>query len=112
MRLFKRKISERMLDDAVQSVMKQHASLVVLKPEGRGGVAVECDASRPAVDYMLIHLFAALIYKLGYTKSELNNLVKLGVRCSKNPNIMNITEEEVKVTKPKKKPTKKKNESK
>lgn len=111
MGLFKRKVTEKMLDDTVQYVMKQHASLVVLKPEGRGGVAVECDASRPAVDYMLIHLFAALIYKLGYTKSELNNLVRLGTKCSKNPNIMNITEEEVKVKKPTKK-TKKKNESK
>ena len=71
--------------DVVDAVFKDKASIVLLKPAGKVGVAMECDATRPAIDYLLIHLFAALVHKADYDKKELYELVKIGVAASKDP---------------------------
>jgi len=110
MGLFKRSITKEMFNAGEEvfekCVVKPKATLTILKPANSVGVAIECESTRPAVDFMLLNLFAGLMFKEGYTKKELAQLLNMADR---NKGALKF--QEVKETKPTKK-TKKKNESK
>jgi hypothetical protein len=110
MGLFKRNITKEIFnagkDVFEECVVKPKATLTILKPANGVGVAIECQSTRPAVDFMLLHLFVGLMAKEGYTKKEFMQLLNM---ADKNKNTLQF--QEVKETKPTKK-TKKKNESK
>lgn len=110
MELFKRRITKEVFnagkDIFEECVVKPKATLTILKPANGVGVAIECQSTRPAVDFMLLNLFAGLMHKEGYTKKELMQLLTM---ADKNRETLKF--QEVKETKPTKK-TKKKNESK
>ena len=109
MSLFKKEISKDVFNAGKgvfeECVLKPKATLTILKPEGKVGVAIECAATRPAVDYMLLHLFAGLMYQENYTKKEFMQLLNM---ADKNKNALSFQ----KVTEKPTKKTKKKNESK